>query len=231
MSAPRDRKKLAAAFTAPEATSRIRFGQVVSVSPTTGTCTITIAGASSQVSGVKYLKEPVAGLPCIIMTDGADMFVLGQAGVPSASIPTITATVRRTTDTALNNTAAGVVVTFQSVENDTLSQWSAGSPTILTIQRAGTYLFTASVSISGVATPTGYRGLWIQRNGADLARAQVMTITTSSIPTKLTIASPATVCAVGDTITLTAMQTHSGGLTLQGGTAGAVWLSAMRIGE
>ena len=227
MSAPRDRKKLAAAFTAPEPTSRIRFGQVVSVSPATGTCTITIAGASSQVSGVKYVVEPRAGFPCIIMTDGADMFVLGQAGVAP---PAVVATARRTTNVALNNGAAGVVVTFESVENDQYAQWSAGAPTLLTIQRAGLYLFSGSVSISGVATATGYRGLWIQRNSADVARAQVMAITTSNISTKLTISSPVISCAVGDTITLTAMQTHSGALTLEGGTVGAVWLSAAWLG-
>lgn len=228
MSAPRDRLKLAAAFSAPEQSSRIRFGQVISVQPATNTCTITVAGSASSIAGVKYVIEPAAGSSCIVMTDGADMFVLGQAGV---SVPLYDATARRSTDTGVPAGAGGTAIAFESVDGDSYAHWSAAAPTILTIKREGAYLCTGAISFSGVVSSTGWRAAAIIRNtSTSIARTQVMAVTTSGIATSVTVCSPIIQLAVGDTIGLTGFQTHSATLQAQGSVVGGVWLSIARVG-
>lgn len=56
---------------------RLRQGYVVSVGG--GSATVTVAGSSTNVSGVKYMgAAPTASAGCWLMVCETDMFILGQ---------------------------------------------------------------------------------------------------------------------------------------------------------
>lgn len=73
-----DWSRIVPAMTPPTPGVRVRFGTVVSVDAG-ATLTVTISGASTAVSGVRYLDSvtPTAGDPVVFLTDGVDLFVLG----------------------------------------------------------------------------------------------------------------------------------------------------------
>lgn len=56
---------------------RLRFGEVVSVQ--SGTITVTVAGSSTEISGVRYLDSytPSGSDTVAMLTDGLDLLVLG----------------------------------------------------------------------------------------------------------------------------------------------------------
>lgn len=58
---------------------RLRFGAVVSAQ--VGSITITVAGSTTQISGVKYLasySSPTANDVVALLTDGLDILVIGK---------------------------------------------------------------------------------------------------------------------------------------------------------
>ena len=73
-----DKYQLAQVFapdTGPE--WRLRQGFVVSVGG--GSATVTIAGSSTEISGVRYLgAAPSASAGCWLMVADTDLFILGQ---------------------------------------------------------------------------------------------------------------------------------------------------------
>lgn len=55
----------------------LRQGYVLSVGA--GTATITLAGSSKQITGVRYMGAvPTASAACWVMVNGMDLFILGQ---------------------------------------------------------------------------------------------------------------------------------------------------------
>jgi len=64
-------------FKSPPANLRLRFGQIVSVQ--TGSVTVTVAGSTVTVSGVRYLNSysPSASATVAMLTDGLDLLILG----------------------------------------------------------------------------------------------------------------------------------------------------------
>jgi hypothetical protein len=222
----RDLGKIANTLSPESPSVRIRFGSVVSVQA--NTCTVTVAGSSTQISGVKWLTEPSAGYSTILMTDGADMFVLGQ---PS-SVPCYAPTARRTTDQSIATGTTPTAISFSAADGDSQSHWSAAAPTLLTIKRGGRYLCSASVSFAGSTTPAGYRSIYIDQNATTtIARIQTPFVAGSNNPTMLTVVSPAVTLSAGDTLRLMALHTQGATINALGSVAGAVWLSATWVGE
>lgn len=56
---------------------RLRQGSIITVD-STSTCTVTIAGSTTSISGIKYASHvcPTPGATCWLATDGSDWFVL-----------------------------------------------------------------------------------------------------------------------------------------------------------
>jgi hypothetical protein len=72
-----DLQRIVGDFKTPPATLRLRFGEVVSVQ--SGSITITVAGSSVEISGVRYLDSytPTTSDVVALLTDGLDLLVLG----------------------------------------------------------------------------------------------------------------------------------------------------------
>ena len=222
--APRDIGALAGNFSQENSSMRIRFGQVVSVEAFT--CTITIAGSTTQVSGVKFLSRPQAGLGCILMTDGADMFVLGQLSVPATSAIAATA-VRTTAQTAGHNVST--TISFESATVNPYSLWSIAAPTLITIATAGKYVATAGLNTAGSTSPAGYRWFRIERSGTIVASHRAQTTVTANQPFVATIVSPVMDCTVGQTFSASIFQTQGAGIACDPATS-PVFLSVYYVG-
>lgn len=141
-------------------TSRYRLGQVVSVQADY-TITVTIAGSTTQVSGVRYMANvvPIVGSPVWLTTDGKDIFA---SGVLANSARTVTPRAARSTDQSIPNTT-DTAISFDSVNTDPLGSWDSGSPTRLTAKLTGRYIATGQVAFAGNAT--GFRIAFIEKNG------------------------------------------------------------------
>ena len=73
-----DLQRIVGDFKAPAPTLRLRFGEIIS--DDTGTVTITVAGSTVEISGVRYLDSytPTAMDTVVLLTDGLDVLVLGK---------------------------------------------------------------------------------------------------------------------------------------------------------
>ena len=113
-------------------------------------------------------------------------------------------------------TGSDTVLTFDTANGTQVGiTYSAGTFTIAT---TGLYLVTASVNY--VANATGYRGLYIKKNGTGIR--QMRTGAVASVTTALS-ASSVVSCAATDTITINAQQTSGGNLDTVG--TSAMWTS------
>jgi len=191
--------------------SRLRFRQGVISSVQAGrTLTITIAGSTTAVSGVRYLASmtPVPGANVWVVSDGSDLWALGSLGTATS---TIAPRVYRTTDQTLT-TAVDTAVTWEADANDNAGMWVVGAPTVLTCVVPGIYTATANVRFA--ANGTGFRAAWIERNATTtLARADIIASAAAS-PTRFTVAAPAFNLAIGDTVRLMVSQNSGGNLAL-----------------
>lgn len=72
-----DLQRVVGDFKAPQSTLRLRFGTVVSVQ--SGSITVTVAGSTVEIAGVKYLDSytPTGSDTVALLTDGLDLLALG----------------------------------------------------------------------------------------------------------------------------------------------------------
>lgn len=188
--------------------ARLRFGAVVSIE-SARTCTVTIGGSATSVSGVKYAAScvPLPGAGCVLASDGADLFVVTTL---AAAGRTLAPRAYRDTDQSITD-ATDTAVTFAAANSDAWACWAAGQPTRLTAPITGRYTATAWVKFA--ANATGLRSGWIYKNGTtEYGRVQVGAI--SGSPTQLTIATPAFDMTQGDYVQLYVRQTSGGALAL-----------------
>lgn len=89
-----------------------------------------------------------------------------KTNINNLRVPPI-ARVRRSTDQNVNNTT-DTVLQWTDMDVDTDSMWSAGSNDRLTIQTAGIYVI--AVNVTFLASTTGERIVWIQKNGSGTTR-------------------------------------------------------------
>jgi hypothetical protein len=73
-----DLQRVVGDFKESPASLRLRFGQVSASA--VGSVSVTVAGSATVVPGVSYLSSysPVVGDTVVLLTDGADVLVLGR---------------------------------------------------------------------------------------------------------------------------------------------------------
>lgn len=188
-------------------TLRVRQGEVVSVS--SYGVTVTIAGSSTPVTGVRYLGSyaPQVGAHVWLLTDGDDMFAIGHLaprGVPALQVSISSAL------SLVNNVEAAVQ--FDTVEgDDPWEMFDVGSDTRLTVPLDGWYSFTAYGQFA--ANGSNVRALRIREGGSDIVAAQRM-LPANSGTTDVTVTSGPVSLSADDYVELLAYQNSGGALNL-----------------
>lgn len=205
----RDLRKLARAFERPDATIRVRFGEIVSVE-SDRTCTVTVGGSTTEVSGVPYLESvvPQPGVAVMMLTDGVDLLIVGPISAASNSLNPRAYLNNATTISIANNTAT--VVQWEAVSNDPWGHWTALAAGRLTVQIPGRYIATGQVRWATSAT--GYRRVTVLLNGATIA-SQTDTAVSGVNHYQSITTSPMALVA-GDYIQLEVLQTSGAALNV-----------------
>jgi hypothetical protein len=184
---------------------RVRQGEVTAVS--SYGVTVTIAGSSEAVSGVKYLGSyaPRVGAHVWLLTDGSDVFAIGHLaprGVPALRVTGAATSVANATETALAMNA--------EVGTDPWGMWEGvTNPTRITVPLDGWYTFTGWVSFA--ANATGIRGVKV-RQGGSTSLAVHRVSTASAGTTELTVVSGPVSLSATNYVELTVEQTSGGAL-------------------
>jgi hypothetical protein len=185
---------------------RLRQGAVVAVS--SYGLTVTIAGSTAQVTGVKYLGSyaPRVGAQVWLISDGSDIFAIGHLaprGVPALRVTGAAASVVNATETAMSFNA--------EVGTDPWGMWVVGSATRITIPLDGWYTFTAWGSFA--ANTTGVRGVKV-RQGGTTSLAMDRVPATGAGTTEITVSTGPVSLAAGNFVELTVEQTSGGNLNV-----------------
>lgn len=201
-----DFQALVPAFAAEQPSPRLRLGVVQSVQANY-TCTVTVAGSTTALTGVKYLASahPVPGSPVWLMTDGLDLFAFA---VIAADDRTFAPRASRSTSQSIPD-GADTAVTFDAVNSDPWGSWSAGQAQRLTAKLTGRYMAVGAVQFA--ANATGWRAAWIERTGTStVARVQVASAAAGS-PTYVTVTSPPFDMTAGTDYVRLIVRQNSGG--------------------
>lgn len=204
---------------------RLRFGTVISIQ-NDRTCTVTIAGGTTNVVGVRYAAHvaPVPAAACVLASDGSDLFIIG---VLAAADRTPSPRVYRDADLSVVD-GTDTAVTWAAVNSDAWTSWSSGAATRLTARLRGRYMATAWVQFAG--NGTGIRSAWIRKDGATtFGRVQVAP-SSAGLPTQFTVASPVFDLEVGQYVELLVRQTSGGALLLTRDGAVSPSLSLIYLG-
>ena len=218
-------RRIVPALTPAPAGVRFRFGTVVSVE-SNHTCTVTIAGGADSVPGVPYVASitPLPGAGCILATDGTDLFVSEIiAGADRALAPRASRSSTQSI-TSSNDTA----ITFDGVQSDSWGCWSSGSATRLTAPLTGRYQATAVVSWAGNAT--GFRSIWIEKNGTSTVGRQSTVSVGAGNPTWMQVTSLPFDMVPGDYLRLIVWQNSGGALNVNNSSTFAPALSFTYLG-
>jgi hypothetical protein len=185
---------------------RMRQGAVVAVS--SYGLTVTIAGSTTQVTGVKYLGSyaPRVGAQVWLISDGADIFAIGHLaprGAPALRVTGAAQSINNATETA---------ATFNAeVGTDPWGMWASGTATRITVPLDGWYTFTGYGSFA--ANATGVRGVKIRQGGsATLAMNRVPVAGAGT--TDLTVVTGPVSLSAGNYVELTVEQTSGGALNV-----------------
>lgn len=185
---------------------RVRQGAVVAVS--SYGLTVTIAGSTSQVTGVKYLGSyaPQVGAQVWLLSDGADVFAIGHLaprGVPALRVTGPAAAITTATETA---------ATFDTeVGTDPWGMWSSGAATRLTVPLDGWYTVTGWASFA--ANTTGIRGVKIRQGGSTSLAVQRVSAASAGT-TELSVTTGPVSLSATNYVELTVEQTSGGGLNV-----------------
>lgn len=200
--------KIASSLAAPDQKMRLRFGKVVSVQ-SNRTLTVTIAGSTDSVAGIRYLESvaPKPGAVVLLLTDGVDVFALAHL---SADLMTLTPRAHRAADQTIPNNA-WTEVTWEAVDGDPWGCWSGTNPTRLTAPIPGRY--QAVLNVTFAQNATGNRGARIQDDaGVVLGRSLVAAVTGSNV--SLCVTSMPFTLSTGGFITASVFQDSGGNLAL-----------------
>lgn len=190
---------------------RFRVGTIVSVE-TDKTCTVTIAGDTTQVSGIRYMSNmaPLPNAAVWLVTDGRDLFILGHMAADNRTLAT-KATSSTTQSVADANDA---YISFDAASYNAYGAWEGVSnPARLTAPMSGRYMAVGALAFAGNAT--GFRRIFIETNGSNVfASARMNAI--SDNPNEMTVTGIVTL-AKGDYIRLGVRQTSGGALNVNTG--------------
>jgi len=155
---------------------RLRQAEVVSVAAD-GSLTVTIAGSTTEVSGVKALAHvcPLVGSGVWLATDGLDLMAIGTV----TPVGPAYCAVRRPTDQSIADATDTTVnfTTSATLDADTHGMFSTSAPSQLTARVPGVYLLEGYVYWAIDAD--GTRLLWLEVGGAMVAATRTPVTSTN----------------------------------------------------
>jgi hypothetical protein len=171
--------------------------------------TVTLAGGSANVAGVKYLAPvpPAPGVGVWLISDGKALLAVGMTAAAGRSIAP---RAYRTTALTLT-TATDTTVTWEADESDAYGFWDSGAATVLTCKVPGRYMAVGDARFA--ANATGIRAAWIELNTTTVV-GRVRAAATSANPAQITVTSQAFTMAINDTVRMRVEQTSGGNLDL-----------------
>lgn len=197
----------ALAAAGPDAPVRFRRGSIIAVAAD-GSCTITVAGGTAQVAGVKVASGccPVPGASCWIATDGRDMYVMDTLAPNGPAYGSMRQNAAQTI-----GTGAFTAISWTTRTETTATGVTLGSNGI-TCTVPG--LYTVSVSVTLAANATGQRHLVITHNGANEVQGYSTNAPAGSDICRMGIASTFKL-ALGDVVNAEVYQSSGGNLATQ----------------
>lgn len=192
---------------APDAPVRLRQGQIISVQAD-GTCTVTIGGGTTQVSGVKVSSSccPLPNAGAWIATDGRDLFVMSTIAPAGPAYGHM----RQSSAQSIPN-GTWTELSWANRTDVTTSGVTVGSSGF-TVVVPGVYQVSACVGFA--ANATGQRHLQIYKNGAAILQASGGNAASGSDIQRLS-GSGNLRLAIGDVINATVFQTSTVSLNTQ----------------
>lgn len=215
-------KELVAALqeTAPNPSFKLRQGKIVSVQDSTN-CTITIAGSTTQIDGVRYDSSvcPIPNATCWLATDGQDWFVLSTLAPNGPAY----ASMRQSSAQSIP-TGAFTALNWTNRTETTATGMTLGNSGITCVVPG---LYTVSVAVTFTANATGQRHLIITHNGTNEVQGYSTDAPTGSDVCRMSITTTLPL-AIGDTVNANAFQSSGGALNTTVGTGHtilrAVWI-------
>jgi hypothetical protein len=210
----------AIAGSGPAAPVRFRQGVIVSVAANY-TVTVTIAGSTQQIAGVKVASHvcPIPGSSCWLITDGRDWMVMATLAPAGPAY----ATMRKSTGQSIPATT-WTELTWGSRTDTKAVGMTLGSAGI-TVQVPGIYSVTATAMF--VANSNGNRHTQLIKNGAVVYQGTSTTPMATNTPRLR--ADGLVPCVAGDVLNLQAFNSHTSAVSLDTG-PGANQITATWIG-
>lgn len=190
---------------------RLRVGTVISVQ-SDRTCTVTVGGDTTEISGVKYMSDiaPDPQAAIWLVSDGRDLFALGHLAAANRTLATKAS---RSTSQSIA-TATDDFINFDSASYNEWSAWVVGSAARITAPMAGRYMVIGNAAFQGNAT--GFRRLSIEQNGTTVICSAHSHSNVGGTPTSMSVSTVVTL-AVGDYVRLGVRQTSGGALDVNSG--------------
>lgn len=205
---------------------KIRAAKVVSIQADR-TLTVTVNGATEQVTDVAYLGsvEPLPDSLVWCASDGVDLFAIG---VIAAENRTIAPRTSRSTNQNIAN-ATDASIDFDGVNSDAWGSWASGANSArLTCKVPGRYMAVGEVTFE--ANATGFRRVWIEKDGTStIGRVDQISIGAGSAMWMNVTAQPFTM-AKDDYIRLMVRQNSEGTLSVLNSSTFSPSLSLIYLG-
>lgn len=205
---------------------RSHAGTVVSVQADR-TITVTVAGSTQQVAGIRYLGEsaPRPNTVVRLLADGPDLFAIGHLAADGS---TLSPRASRSTDQNITN-STDEAITFDGVNNDAWGCWSSGQATRLTAPLTGRYM--AMGAVQWASNGTGIRRLIIEKTGTSTVARVDQAPAAAGSPTWQQVTSHAFDMTAGtDYIRLMVRQSSGGTLAVTNSSTYAPALSLIYLG-
>lgn len=217
---------IARTFKKPGQELQHRAGTVVSVQ-SDRTITITVAGSTQQIAGIRYLGHfaPQPGKVVRLLADGPDLFAIGHMGFDGGTLAPRAS--RSTSQNIADNTEEAI--TFDGVNSDPWGCWSSGQATRLTAPLTGRYQAVASVQWT--ANGTGYRRILIEKTGTSTVGRLDQASASAANPTWQTLTTAPFDMTAGDYIRLIVRQNSGGSLAVTNSSTFAPALSLIYLGS
>lgn len=205
---------------------KVRAATVVSIQ-SDRTLTVTVNGATEQVSDVAYTTStvPLPGSLVWCVSDGVDLFAIGTI---AADNRTPSARASRSTNQSIPN-ATDSSIDFDGVNSDLWGSWASGANSARLYARIpGRYMAVGQATFEAHAT--GFRRLWIEKDGTStVGRVDTISIGAGSAMWVNVTSQPFTM-ASGEYIRLMARQNSGGALNVINSSTYSPSLSLIYLG-
>lgn len=183
---------------------RLRRGNVVSVQAD-GTCTVTIAGGSAQVSGVKVSASccPIPNAGCWLATDGRDLFVLSTLAPYGPAYGSM-----RQSSAQTIGTGSFTAIDWTNRTETTSTGITLGATGITCVVPG---LYRVECGITFAANATGNRHMYLTLNGSATFHGYGTPTPTSSDLARMNVSTTMKL-AIGDVVNAAVYQSSGGNL-------------------